>query len=1413
MASNNIEYQRQNLADLEYMIDQYTTKYIVPIYNQAKDHALKKQKGEMDAFVDKITKESAKNPLLAYGYANVGFSNLAKDDAVRNPSNWTWSQKDTDTLIKEFQAKLNNNKKISSDIQLLATKFCLSEYGGEFMSSLNYEERKNLVNKFSNYILSRIRRYFVRHEVDLKIPSNRLSYFLQEGIKNNSIAGNILQGGNPVLDMYNVGAGVAHKLGAKDHTVADPNAPHKSAFDLEVESLYPEAARKKLRISKTMDFIGKNTVGFLADEIAFLPLSPLTGGAKGIKLAASAAKSYGGYMAFSLGAEGANMLLDGQQYSESDKDKQKRLMGLDGMSSQAEWSDAFGRIKNGYFLDDIEKFGLQNTGHDKRSLMEYNSFLENKVDLSDVNLKFRNWKDEFGHKAMKSTGGNVNKIKELIDNEYKSHWSLTFPDQQPKWEDTGLPEWNWRQHDANYLKRMSLWYLAQAKILREKGDITVRIKNPGDYSNKAIQGNDYTYNDLIKISYQYLHAAAEKQSEDLKGSLKGKSGEQLAADLLARSNNSYYSFHGEIRKTFAGIGIYQGDIGFTKSQARKKYLNDRYSAFQHSQFALRDYSQAIAFYNKGNMTEAKAYARSAMEHSYISTQKEVKERSSLRHNDSINEKAALLNAVGNNNRNVLAYVSSGLDAAGISYDNTAAVPSWMANMSAGQLRANAAFWYGEAVTLQRNGFSSCKYGNKSYDVDEVIQKAYDYAHACELQAKGQLKKAVRKNEGENKAGNIKVGTAQFANGEYRKTGGNIGKIRSLLDAELKENGDSETPRWNNTRSESWMSGMDAHRLKFMSLWYLGKAKEAKDNFSGKASIQGESYSYNELIKKSYQYLHAASDREYHSGRMKEHHGIWNGNTNKRVLAQNNTAGKFQVYVRKQLNSLGISYNQRAGIPKWMLSKSEHSCKTQASTFLQILQDNKNKGRDGIRIGKTYFTNAQIAQRVSDYANAARKIRDSKVVSSYQTLRQNYKSSYLKALGGRNGNAVGLLARHFSSNGLSFNASKGAPEWMSRLGKDSLRHNAAFYYGAAIAMKKTGLSSMKIGNETMTLQAVAQRAFDYAHACAGSSKGVNVPSRAQKQNQTQAQAQRQSTERSRTDGEGAEKAPQKHNRPRYDTQSTKTKSHNETEKDMPKKENRENIDNSSEAKQDNSTQKASPSPAPTPSQSSTNSNEEDNRFSYSNNESSLNMGNNPGGFLGMNNSGWGKYVSQLGMGGFSDVYHNLGYVLAMLPDLLIGVFTGQKGLSLKNNLLPLGMILAGLFTKKHPLIKLMLIGFGGASLLNNAGHRILGDDGKLRNQQPKEPVRYYKTYADEQLNPRMKDPVIRDNVMCVDIDGKPMVISISNYAIDAYNKKALPLNTLANAVLAKYDEQKQNMENNYSQQLSQQNKQDEKVSIK
>ena len=37
-------------------------------------------------------------------------------------------------------------------------------------------------------------------------------------------------------------------------------------------------------------------------------------------------------------------------------------------------------------------------------------------------------------------------------------------------------------------------------------------------------------------------------------------------------------------------------------------------------------------------------------------------------------------------------------------------------------------------------------------------------------------------------------------------------------------------------------------------------------------------------------------------------------------------------------------------------------------------------------------------------------------------------------------------------------------------------------------------------------------------------------------------------------------------------------------------------------------------------------------------------------------------------------------------------------------------------------------------------------------------------------------------MIADIDNLPVVINISDQAIDAYEKKAIPLNTLANAVL-------------------------------
>ena len=177
------------------------------------------------------------------------------------------------------------------------------------------------------------------------------------------------------------------------------------------------------------------------------------------------------------------------------------------------------------------------------------------------------------------------------------------------------------------------------------------------------------------------------------------------------------------------------------------------------------------------------------------------------------------------------------------------------------------------------------------------------------------------------------------------------------------------------------------------------------------------------------------------------------------------------------------------------------------------------------------------------------------------------------------------------------------------------------------------------------------------------------------------------------------------------------------------------------------------------------------------------------------SGWGKYLDNAELNGFSDVTKNLGYVFAMLPDMLIGMFTGKSSsFTIGNNILPLAAIAAGMFSH-NPLLKLMLMGFGGVNLLNNAGHESLGPSS------PKTIPRNYKQYADEALNPRLSNVFMRGRSLIADIDNRPVVINISDMAVDAYEKKAIPLNTLANAVLRKYDENRSVVSNTYDKSLA------------
>ena len=168
----------------------------------------------------------------------------------------------------------------------------------------------------------------------------------------------------------------------------------------------------------------------------------------------------------------------------------------------------------------------------------------------------------------------------------------------------------------------------------------------------------------------------------------------------------------------------------------------------------------------------------------------------------------------------------------------------------------------------------------------------------------------------------------------------------------------------------------------------------------------------------------------------------------------------------------------------------------------------------------------------------------------------------------------------------------------------------------------------------------------------------------------------------------------------------------------------------------------------------------------------------------NTGGWQGILSGLGLNGLGDIGRNAGYILAMLPDMLLGMFTGKtQSLGIRDNLVPIASIMAGLFVK-NPLLKMTLIGLGGANLLNKAGHEQLARQEGMQ-QQTVPQVRYLQ-YEDEQMDPRIRDAQVRGNALIATLDGIPVTIALPEKVIDAYNQGALPLGRLANAVLEKCD---------------------------
>ncbi len=182
----------------------------------------------------------------------------------------------------------------------------------------------------------------------------------------------------------------------------------------------------------------------------------------------------------------------------------------------------------------------------------------------------------------------------------------------------------------------------------------------------------------------------------------------------------------------------------------------------------------------------------------------------------------------------------------------------------------------------------------------------------------------------------------------------------------------------------------------------------------------------------------------------------------------------------------------------------------------------------------------------------------------------------------------------------------------------------------------------------------------------------------------------------------------------------------------------------------------------------------------------------------NENGWNGLFSSLGLNGMGDIGRNLGYVFSMLPDILVGMFTGRtKSLDIGDNIVPMASVLAGLFVK-NPVLKMLMIGLGGANLLNKAGHEAIDWKRNEGNSRPVSENRHvqYRSYPDEPLNPRISNPILKGNNLIATIDRVPCTIQLPEKVTAAYQAGALPLNTLANAILAKSDQTRAMMERNF-----------------
>lgn len=410
----------------------------------------------------------------------------------------------------------------------------------------------------------------------------------------------------------------------------------------------------------------------------------------------------------------------------------------------------------------------------------------------------------------------------------------------------------------------------------------------------------------------------------------------------------------------------------------------------------------------------------------------------------------------------------------------------------------------------------------------------------------------------------------------------------------------------------------------------------------------------------------------------------------------------------------------------------------------------NLSTDKERQNLTVFSDKDADTKIINGAAAYRKTGTDLINSINNDLSRRHKikvgtptfNMTSKALGNQllrksKGYSYGLLqdvTKYFSRQAIPFNANGKVPGWMFGKSSKQLRALSASWYAIAKQMSEKRLETVKLpGGHRASLKEVAQRAYDYARAAVETDRA------------TWKRKEKREME-CHPKGGASFKNENRSQRHGHSNTYTETAQYAETGTTAPEY---------SKA-YGNTTATAQPLTGQATSRQETDL------------------------------SAWQKGLSENGLGDFALNGKNLGYTLAMLPDMLIGMFSGNNpNFKLENNYMPLSMILMSFFMRrKSPMLSLLLMGLGGASLLNNSCKA-------RQTEQQKEALKkkQFLRYADEPLNPRIKNPVVKGRSLVATIDGKPLVITIHNdEPLYCYEQGILPVNVLANSVLKSLDKQ-------------------------